>query len=160
VAGSPTIVPFESSHAAGVLDVIGAVFREYAMTFEPSAFDADLTDIHRYYLERGGRFWVLADGGRVVGTVAVVPTGHLACEVKRLYLLPGYRGRGFGRALMELVLDWATGSGRRTIVAWSDVRLTTAHGVYERMGFVRFGERSVDDIDRSHELGFRRELAP
>ena len=43
--GSPAIVPFEASHAPAVLDVIGDVFREYAMTFEPSGFDADLTDI-------------------------------------------------------------------------------------------------------------------
>jgi GNAT superfamily N-acetyltransferase len=156
----PTIVPFDASHATGVLDVIGAVFREYAMTFDPSGFDADLTEIDRYYPERGGRFWVLVDGSGVVGTVAVVPTGPGACEVKRLYLRPGYRGRGFGRALMELVLDWAKASDRRTIVAWSDVRLTIAHGVYERMGFARFGERTVEDIDRSRELGFSRELAP
>ena len=32
--GSPAIVPFEASHAPAVLDVIGDVFREYAMTFE------------------------------------------------------------------------------------------------------------------------------
>jgi putative acetyltransferase len=157
--GSPAIVPFEASHAAGVLDVIGAVFREYAMTFEPSGFDADLTDIRRYYPERGGRFWVLVDDGRVVGTVAVVPTGA-ACEIKRLYLLPEYRGRGLGRALMQQTLDWATASGSRHIVAWSDARLTTAHGVYERMGFSRFGERTAEDADRSREYGFRKELAP
>src|SRR5207247_8939819 len=93
----PAIVPSEASHATAVLDVIGAVFREYAMTFEPSGFDADLTDIRRSYLERGGRFWVLVDDGRVVGTVAVVPTGRVACEVTRRYLLLEYRGRGLGR---------------------------------------------------------------
>src|SRR5207249_6372519 len=108
------------------------------MTFEPSGFDADLTDIRRCYLERGGRFWVLVDEGRVVGTVAVVPTGRVGCEVKRLYLLPEYRGRGLGRALLEQTLDWATASGYGHIVAWSDARLGTAHAVYERLGFTRF----------------------
>src|SRR2546422_4631284 len=97
---SPAIVPFDASHAAAVLDVIGAVFREYAMTFDPSGFDADLTDIRGSYLERGGRFWVLVDDGRVVGTVAVVPAGRGACAGKRLYLLPPYPGRRLGRALL------------------------------------------------------------
>jgi putative acetyltransferase len=158
MAGTPLIVPFQDSHAAGVLDVIAAVFREYAMTFDPSGFDTDLRDVPRYYSEHGGAFWVLEETGLVVGTVAVVPTAPTACEVKRLYLLPGYRGRGFGRALVERVLEWATASGRTTVVAWSDVRLATAHAVYERMGFVRCGERSVEDIDRSRELGFELEL--
>ena len=153
------IVPFESSHAAAVLEVIGAVFREYAMTFEPSGFDADLTDIRASYLERGGRFWVLVDDGRVVGAVAGVDAGGGACEVKRLYLLAEYRGRGFGRALMEQMLDWAAASGYQRVVAWSDARLGTAHAVYVRLGFTRFGERIAPDIDRSREYGFGKELA-
>jgi GNAT superfamily N-acetyltransferase len=152
-------VPFEASHAPAVLDVIGAVFREYAMTFDPSGFDADLTDIRAAYLQRGGRFWVLVDDGRVVGTVAGVDAGGGVCEVKRLYLQADYRGRGFGRALMQQVLDWAAASGHRFVVAWSDERLRTAHAVYERLGFTRFGERIADDIDRSREYGFRKELA-
>jgi putative acetyltransferase len=160
VSGTPVIVPFDEAHAASVLEVIGTVFREYAMTFDPSGFDADLRDVRRYYAEHEGAFWVLEDGSRVVGTVAVVSAGPDECEVKRLYLLPGYRGRGFGRVLVEQVLDWAATSGRARIVAWSDVRLATAHAVYERMGFIRFGERTVQDIDRSREVGFALELQP
>jgi putative acetyltransferase len=159
VTGSAAIVPFESSHAGAVLEVIGAVFREYAMTFDPSGFDADLTDIRLHYLGRGGRFWVLVNEGRVVGTVAGVDAGADAGEIKRLYLLAEYRGRGFGRALVERVLDWAAASGYRFVVAWSDARLETAHAVYERLGFTRFGERTTHDIDRSREYGFRKELA-
>ncbi|HEY3068269.1 MAG TPA: GNAT family N-acetyltransferase [Methylomirabilota bacterium] len=155
---SPAIVPFDPAHAAGVLDVIGTVFREYEMTFDPPDFDADLTDIPRYYGERGGCFWVLVDNGRVVGTVAGVPTGHGNCEVKRLYLAADYRGRGLGRALMQQMLDWARASGYRVVVAWSDVRLVTAHVVYNRLGFIRFGERVTNDIDRSQEYGFRLEF--
>src|SRR3989475_11898604 len=137
---SPAIVPFEASHAAAVLVVIGAVFREYAMTFDPSGFDADLTDIRGSYLERGGRFWVLVDDGRVVGTVAVVPAGRGACEGKRLYLLPAYRGRGLGRALMERVFDWARMSGSGLVGAGADARPGASHVLYERLGLPRLRE--------------------
>jgi hypothetical protein len=44
------------------------------------------------------------------------------------------------------------------MVAWSDVRLPRAHRLYERLGFERFGARTVDDADRSHEHGFRRAI--
>jgi GNAT superfamily N-acetyltransferase len=158
-AGAPVIVPWAAPHRDDVRRVIGAVFAEYAMTFEPDGFDADVRDIGGHYLEPGGAFWVLVDGGRVVGTVGVLPQPDRAGEIKRLYLLPGYRGRGYGRALIDHVLAWARARGCRAVVAWSDVRLGLAHTVYERLGFERFGERTLNDADRSHEIGFRKRLA-
>jgi putative acetyltransferase len=156
---APSIEPFAPSHAPDVLRVIGAVFSEYGMTFDPPGFDADLLDVQRYYLERGGWFSVLTDAGRVVGTVAAVPHDGGACEIKRVYLLAEYRGQGRGRALMEHVLALVSAAGYREAIAWSDVRFETAHRVYERLGFERIGERVIDDIDRSREYGFRKRLA-
>jgi len=153
-------VPFSGQHAPGVLHVIGSTFAEYGMVFEPSGYDSDLLDIPRYYGDAGGWFAVLVDEDRVVGTVGAVPRNGSTCEIKRLYLLAEYRGRGHGRALMEYILGKAVEAGYREAIAWSDVRLTTAHGVYERLGFVRFGERTVDDIERSREYGFRKTLSP
>ena len=154
-----TIAPFAPAHAPGVLDVIGTVFVEYGMTFDPDDFDADLRDIERHYAEGGGFFSVLLDDGRVVGTVAAVPKSETACEIKRLYLLAPYRGRGQGRALMQHVLGWARAAGFHEAIAWSDVRLETAHIVYDRLGFERIGERQLEDIDKSRELGFAKRLS-
>ena len=56
------------------------------------------------------------------------------------------------------VLVTAREAGYREVVAWSDVRLATAHQVYDRLGFERIGERVIDDIDQSHEYGFRTAL--
>ena len=148
------IVPFSRDHAGGAVDVIASVFAEYAMTFDLAAYDADLRDIDASYAGRGGAFAVLVDDDRVVGTVGVVPHGGAECEIKRLYLRPAYRGRGHGRRLLQHVLDWARARGCQRAVAWSDVRLQTAHEVYRRMGFDTIGERVCDDIDRSCEVGF------
>lgn len=156
--GTPSIEPFAAVHAPGVLHVIGLVFAEYGMTFDPADFDADLLDVEHSYLARGGWFSVLTDAGRVVGTVAALPKDEGTVEIKRLYLLPEYRGRGHGRALMEHALARARGAGCRVAVAWSDARLETAHRVYDRLGFDRIGERVLDDIDRSREYGFSRRL--
>src|SRR5262245_8468944 len=154
-----SIVPFEPAHASGVLDVIGSVFVEYGMTFDPENFDSDLLDIERHYAEAGGAFYVLVDQRRVVGTVAAVPKDTATAEIKRLYLRPTYRGRGQGRALPEHILDWIRQGEYRAAIAWSDVRLETAHKVYDRLGFERIGERVIDDIDQSQEYGFRMTFA-
>lgn len=154
----PSLEPFAPPHAAGVLDVIGLVFAEYGMTFDPPGFDADLLDVERHYAGRGW-FSVLIDGGRVVGTVAAAPKGEDVAELKRVYLLAEYRGRGLGRALIEHAIERARAAGFREMVAWSDVRLQTAHQVYDRLGFERIGERVIDDIDHSHEYGFKKSLS-
>lgn len=153
------LVPFESRHAPGVVEVIRSVFVEYRMTFDLSGYDADLRDIPASYLARGGTFAVLVDGTRVMGTVAVLPRDAAECEIKRLYLRPEVRGQGHGRRLLEHALDWARAAGYRRAIAWSDARLGTAHEVYRRMRFASIGERVTDDIDRSQEYGFALDLA-
>jgi hypothetical protein len=60
---------------------------------------------------------------------------------------------------MERVLGWARAAGFDEAIAWSDVRLETAHIVYDRLGFERIGERQLEDIDRSRELGFSKRLS-
>jgi putative acetyltransferase len=152
------IVPFEDAHAGAVVALIGEIFGEYGMTFEPAGFDADLTAIGARYSGAGGWFAVLVDDGRVVGTVGVVPREAGRCELKRLYLRPEYRGHGHGEALVNAALAWAAHRGFRDMVAWSDVRLPRAHRLYERLGFDRFGARTVDDADRSHEHGFLKTI--
>jgi putative acetyltransferase len=153
-----SIEPFATHHSPGILEVIGSVFAEYGMTFDPAGFDDDLLDIEGHYLARGGWFSVLTDDSHVVGTVAAVPRDGGVCEMKRLYLLPEYRGQGRGRSLMEHVLARAREAGYREVIAWSDVRLETAHRVYARLGFAHIGERVIDDIDQSREYGFRKLL--
>lgn len=156
----PRIVPFAPDHADEVVDVISRVFAEYGMTFELAGYDADLQDVEAHYGRREGTFSVLVDGPRIIGTVGAVPREAGAFEIKRLYLLADHRGRGLGRRLLQHVLDWGRARGYRRAIAWSDVRLETAHQVYLRFGFVQFGERETDDIDRSREYGFALDLTP
>lgn len=157
-ADAPALVPFAPEHAADVVDVIRSVFAEYGMTFDLEDYDADLQDIAAHYAGRGGCFFVLLDGERVIGTVGATPKDATTCELKRLYVRPDHRGGRHGRRLIEQVLAWARDAGCRSVILWSDVRFDTAHEVYRRLGFRQMGERTVEDIDRSREYGFVLEL--
>jgi putative acetyltransferase len=157
VSAALPLVVCAPMHGPAVVALIQAIFDEYGMTFDLANFDRDLADIDAHYHARGGTFAVLLDGDDVVGTVAAIGSGD-ECEIKRLYLDAAYRGRGHGRQLLQHIVDWAAQQGFRRVTAWSDVRLTASHPVYERLGFQRMGERVVDDIDRSAELGFTRDL--
>ena len=152
------IVPFEERHLPEVLALIGAIFTEYGMTFDPPGYDADLLHIEAKYDVAGGAFWVMEEDGHVVGTVAVVPVSASEVEIKRVYLAARLRGQGWGRRLVEHAIAWAATRGYRRACLWSDVRLDRAHVVYQRIGFVQAGARDCDDIDKSRELGFVLEL--
>jgi GNAT superfamily N-acetyltransferase len=149
-----SIVPLEPRHVEGVLALIGSIFAEYGLTFDPMGYDNDLHHIDEKYRGAGGDFWVLTDGARVVGSVAVVPLSPDEIEVKRVYLDTSLRGQGWGRRLVEHVLSWARARGYRHARLWSDVKFTRAHVMYERLGFARTGIRDCDDIDKSQEHGY------
>ena len=153
----PAIVPFEPRHTPGVLALIGGIFAEYRLTFEPAGYDADLTRIGTAY--RDGAFWVLEDDdGAVLGTVAVVPVSPSEVEIKRVYLDVSLRGRGWGRALVEHAMAWAAVHGHTRVRLWSDVKFQRSHLMYERLGFVRTGIRDCEDADQSQEYGFEKPL--
>ncbi len=154
----PDIVPFEERHTDGVLALIGGVFAEYRLTFEPAGYDADLMQIGGNYFRSGGAFWVLEDESRVVGTVGVMPISPSEVEIKRVYLLPSLRGQGWGRALVEHALSWAVVHGHTKAQLWSDVKFTRSHLMYTRLGFTRTGIRECHDIDKSREYRFEKML--
>jgi GNAT superfamily N-acetyltransferase len=74
-----------------------------------------------------------------------------------MYVLAEFRGRGLGRLLLETALQYGREHGCRRIRAWSDVKLTGAHRLYLKAGFVQQGERICDDPDQSREYGFWKE---
>lgn len=94
------IVRAELSDAETVREIshetIKAVYPHY---YPKGAVDFFLAHHNRENILRdieAGEVWLISDGGNGVGTVTV--NGN---EINRLFVLPQYQGKGFGRALME-----------------------------------------------------------
>lgn len=88
------------------------------------------------------------DEGTVLGTVTIAEPGSVWREIGRddelefrmLAVAPAARGRGVGEALTRRVLDRAAELGARAVVLSSSEGMTTAHRLYERLGFRRTPE--------------------
>lgn len=150
------VVPYQPAHGEGVIRVVRSVFDEYGFTWEADGYCRDLYEPEAHYLRRGGMFWTMLAGGRVIGCVGVLVRAGRS-ELHRMYLDRAYRGRGLGRRLLETTMDYARQRGCVSMRAWSDVKLTEAHALYLRLGFERRGERICDDPDNSREYGFWKE---
>jgi len=125
-------VPFEAPHADGFRSLVADTLREF--DFEPDPeLDADLDDPGTTYVA----LWVALDGDAVVGSVALRDLGGGAVQLKRMYLRPRMRGRGLGRELLGVALDWARTHGVRRVCLDTSERMVAAQRLYEAHGFVR-----------------------
>ena len=158
--------------SVGAAEVVRLVFAEYAFTWEPEGYHADLHDLARHYLDSGHKFWVAEDeAGTIVGTggLELFPLvqgepGSLTadlpprvagtdCSLARLYVRPDARRQGVGAALFEQTLAEARSLGRRAMEIWSDKAFGDAHRLYERYGAVVAGARISTDPDSAPEWG-------
>jgi GNAT superfamily N-acetyltransferase len=152
------IEPASPVDVPAVIRLIGRVYEEYGFIFEPAAELPDLLAFIHHYVTPRGTFFIIRQNGQVVGSVGVERLGESSAEIHRLYLEADLRGRGLGRALVEAVIVWCLAEGIRHLLLWSDTRFDRAHGLYERMGFARTGERALDDINHTREYRYERLL--
>jgi GNAT superfamily N-acetyltransferase len=151
------IEPARAADAPAVILLIGRVFAEYGFSWDPAVEVPDLFELEHHYGGTAGAFWVARLSGAVVGSVGVARLPDGRAELHRLYLDAGLRGKGVGRALVDVVLDWCRARGIARLVLWSDTRFDRAHRLYEAMGFVRTGEREVpNDPNDTREFGYGR----
>ncbi len=93
--------------------------------------------------------WIAVEDGVVLGNVTVCPPGspwrELAAdgegEFRMLAVSPTAQGRGVGRALSELVVERFRRDGAQSVVLSSLPQMTSAHRLYEQLGFTRAPER-------------------
>ena len=87
--------------------------------------------------------------GQVVGSVALVLTGDFGNVIasdeeaafRMLAVDPTVQRRGVGELLVATCLARARAAGKRRMVISTDPLMTTAHRLYERLGFTRLPER-------------------
>ena len=138
----PVIRPATSADGAAVRALVLRILTEYGLSLDPHGTDADLDDIGAAY--RGGRFWVLDEGGEIVGSCALYPVGGGAVQLRKMYLEPRLRGRGWGRRLLEQALAAARADGHRRVELETASVLKEAIRLYQQYGFARIDGCSPD----------------
>jgi carbonic anhydrase len=99
-------------------------------------FDAELAGLPGAYAPPQGRLLLAKTSGEVVGCVGLRPLEPGICEMKRLWVEPGWGGYGIGRALAQAVIDAAREVGyTRMRLDTIPARMPAAQGLYRGLGF-------------------------
>lgn len=94
---------------------------------------------------------VAIEDGRVLGTATLELDGRIddddpplrpeEAHIRMVGVDPSARGRGIGRALMDACLEEAKRRGKTMATLHTTAHMTTAHRMYESMGFTRGADR-------------------
>ena len=124
------------------LDTARTLFREYAGSLDFDLdfqdFEAEMQALPGPYAAPTGAILLAEADGDVAGVVAVKPLDEDGvCEMKRLYVRPGYRRRGIGHALARAVIDVAEDLGYDVMRLDTVASMTAARSLYRSLGFER-----------------------
>ncbi|HEY0180280.1 MAG TPA: GNAT family N-acetyltransferase [Dokdonella sp.] len=100
--------------------------------------DAEVDAMSAAYSAPRSAYFVVEADGAVQGGGGVAPlTGADpgTCELRKMYFLPGLRGRGAGRALIERCLDAARGFGFARCYIETLTGMDAAQHLYLAQGF-------------------------
>lgn len=104
-------------------------------------FESLIAGIYRDFQEAPAtppkNLWIADRGGRIVGSVFIIPFEASAetAQLRMLYVEPEARGLGLGTTLVQQATAFARDSGYRRVRLWTQATLASARRIYAAQGY-------------------------
>lgn len=140
---STPVIDFLVPESVSELAETRRIFQEYAASLQVDLcfqdFDNELANLPGDYAAPRGTLLTALVNGAVAGCCALRPLDATdyanACEMKRLYVRPTFRGLGLGRDLAERILDAARQVGYDCVLLDTLDEMEAARALYQDLGF-------------------------
>jgi len=134
------LLPVQS---ASDIEAARGILKEYAQTLAVDLcfqdFTRELAELPGDYAAPRGSLLLAWRGAEVGGCCALRPLDSVdypnACEMKRLYVRPAYRGCGLGRQLAEQIMNTARMAAYDWLLLDTLDDMETARALYQELGF-------------------------
>ena len=133
-----TLRKANSTDEKKIFELVETVLAEYGITTNVSETDKDLSDLNKYYFNRDGWFEVLENEGKIIGSYGIFKINKDICELRKMYLLPSFQGKGFGKLMMNSALEKARAFGYSEMILESNRVLEKALLLYKKYDFVEY----------------------
>lgn len=123
-----------------VAALIRTILEEFHIDRPGTAYtDPTTDDLFSLFAEPRSVYYVALKDDRIAGGCGIFPTKGLprdCVELVKYYVLPGERGHGIGRKLMQLCIESAVRLGYSQLYLETVPELKDAIRIYEKAGFV------------------------
>lgn len=134
--------------------LIKQIMTEFEICASSNEFD-DLKDVEQNYA--AGFFGKIVWEHQIIGSLGLFPISKEAAELRKIYVLPEFRGKGIGKAALQFLLSKAKELGYGQLTLDTSGRFTRAIDLYKKMGFKEFSNPNKS-CSASCELSFRLDL--
>lgn len=127
------------------------LFLEYAESLNFNLcfqnFEKELEGLPGDYAEPDGRLLLLYHDNEPVGCVALRKENDQVSEMKRLYVMPKYRGKGFGRKLAVEIIRQAKEIGYERMKLDTVPSMKEAIALYREIGFTEVSAYRYNPVE-------------
>lgn len=141
----------DSEEARSLIEKLDAELHERYSTSSVHGVDAGA------FIKAGGRFFVVEVDGEHAGCGALRPLDEASAEIKRMYVIKAFRGRGLSRLILNHLESIARDRGHSHVLVETGDRQPEAQSLFRSSGY-RQSEAFGEYVGDAHSTCFSKEL--
>ncbi len=137
---------FQEADNICVKELVSAIFfKEFPLSRKAYQID-DLDCISKSYSGARDIFFVVEEDNKIVGTAGIKEDTKQAALLRRIYVHPACRGKGYGAKLVDAAVDFCRKNQYRQIVFRTTDQMKEAMALCLKKGFLEDERLNLGDI--------------